>query len=481
MVAASKHLNLDYGNPYLQGNFAPVRKETTIERLKVIGELPRELDGMFVRNGPNPQFSPIRNYHWFEGDGMLHGVRIRDGSASYRNRYIRTSGWKAEHAAGRAIWGSFLDPPGVRMTLRVLSNWLGGLTLIKNTANTALIYHSGKLLALWETGEPHEIRIPDLDTLGSYGFCGQLNHRFTAHPKIDPTTGEMLCFGYDPFRPLISYSIINQQGRLVSTTRIRLRRPIMMHDFAITPRYTIVMDLPFTFSLTRAVRAQSVLRFERELGARFGVLPRYGQSEDVRWFEVPSCYVFHTLNAYEDGEEVVLLGCRTEHFPDGFFSPPVADGGKIIESEWAPVMYRWRIDLKAGRVKEEALDDVASEFPRINERFVGQKMRYGYASTLMTIPNALLKYDCDNNRCEMHSHGPQRVGGEGIFVARPNAKTEDDGWVVTYVHDEATNRSELVVVESQDFGSPPVARIQIPVRVPYGFHGAWISGEALSS
>ena len=466
-------------NSYLQGNFAPVREEVTFENLNVTGKLPSELDGMFVRNGPNPQFPPIKHYHWFEGDGMLHGVRIRDGAASYRNRYIHTRGWQTENARGQSVYGSIIDPLSVRSILRTSWNSLMRRDLMKNTANTALVYHDNRLLAVWEAGEPHEIRVPDLETAGPYDYCGKLQHQFTAHPKVDPATGEMLFFGYDPFRPIVSYSIVNAEGQLTSTTRFKVPRPVMMHDFAITSRYTIFMDAPFTFNVMRGLRGQPVLKFEPELPARFGILPRYGRGEEIKWLEVTTGYVFHTLNAYEDGDDIVMLACRADDFPDSFFMP--SNGGPIIGPEWAPVMYRWRINLSTGSVREEQVDDLPCDFPRVNEEFVGTKMRYGYTSTLMTGPNALLKYDYQTGRNYSHAHGSRRIGGEGVFVPRPDASAEDDGWVVTYVHDEGSGQSELVIVEAQDFSSPPIARVQIPVRVPYGFHGAWIPGKELTA
>src|SRR4030095_3990051 len=187
--------------PFLKGNFAPVAEEVTVADLKVIGKLPLDLNGMFIRNGPNPQFPSIKNYHWFEGDGMLHGVRIRDGAASYRNRYIRTRGWQEENACGKSLHGSFLDPLNIPTVLRTSWNALTRRDLMKNTANTALVYHDGRLLALWEAGEPHEIEVPELATVGAYRYGGNLKHQFTAHPKVDPDTGEMLFFGYDPFKP----------------------------------------------------------------------------------------------------------------------------------------------------------------------------------------------------------------------------------------------------------------------------------------
>lgn len=468
-------------NPFLQGNFAPVREEVTADNLTVIGKLPPEMDGMFVRNGPNPQFPPLRNYHWFEGDGMLHGVRIRGGRASYRNRYIRTPGWKAEHAAGKSLYGSFLDPPDAALLPRLIRNWLRRAPLLKNTANTSLVCHDGRLLALWEGGGPHEIRVPGLETAGPYDYGGQLKHQFTAHPKVDPATGEMLFFGYSLFKPSVRYGVVSAQGEIAGAAAITLPRPVVMHDFAITPRHAIFMDLPLTISFKRLLRGQPLLKFEPELGARFGVLPRRGRGREIRWFEVPPCYVFHTLNAYEDGDEVVLLACRTKEFPDSFFTPPSARTGReaLIGEEFAPTMYRWRLNLKTGGAREEALDDVPSEFPRINEGLAGSRTRYGYTLGINEV-NELIKYDFERGVSERHSHGRGRVGGEGVFVPRPNAAAEDDGWLVTYVHDEGSGMSELVVIEARDFGAPPAARVLIPARVPYGFHGAWVSGEMLA-
>ncbi|WYM03575.1 MAG: carotenoid oxygenase family protein [Gloeotrichia echinulata CP02] len=457
-------------NPYLDGNFAPVGEEITADTLQVIGQLPPDLSGMFVRNGPNPQWAPIGKYHWFDGDGMLHGVRIRNGQATYRNRYVRTNGWTIEQAAGKAIWSGLLEPPQ-------MDNPYGPG---KNTANTALVWHAGQLLALWEGGAPHNIQVPDLETIGEYTYDGQLVSAFTAHPKVDPITGEMMFFGYSFAPPYVQYSVVSDQGKLVRTVPIELPMAVMMHDFAITENYTIFMDLPLTFSGERVQRGEPLMKFERDRPSRFGIIPRDGDNTNIRWFETSACYVLHTLNAYEEGMEVVLIACRmsstnvlvtedTQQDPDGDI----------------PRLHQWRFNLKTGTVQEQRLDDVPGEFPRVNENLLGQKTRYGYIAqsgdSSQPFFDGLIKYDFSNGTSQTHEFGQGRYGGEAVFVPRSGATVEDDGWLVTFVHDEAAETSELVVVNAQDVNSEPVARVLIPQRVPYGFHGAWISEEQLQS
>ncbi len=457
-------------NPYLDGNFAPVHKEISTQTLKVIGELPPDLSGMFVRNGPNPQWTPIGQYHWFDGDGMLHGVRISNGKATYRNRYVQTKGWKIEHEAGKAVWSGILEP----------SQKDNPHDFYKNTANTALTWHAGQFFALWEGGAPHAIKLPNLDTIGEYTYNGQLKSAFTAHPKVDPITGEMMFFGYSFAPPYLQYSVVSASGELLRTVPIDLPMAVMMHDFAITENYTIFMDLPLTFSVERMQKGEPTMMFESDRPSRFGIIPRHGDNSNIRWFESPPCYVFHTLNAYEEGDEVVLIACRmsstnvlitkdTQPDPDGDI----------------PRLHQWRFNLSTGKVREEMLNDIPAEFPRVNENFLGRQTRYGYAGKMaqgsMPLFDGLIKYDHHNGKSETHEFGQGRYGGEAVFVPFPNATSEDEGWLITFVHDTREDTSELVVVNAQDMTGEPVARVLIPQRVPYGFHAAWISEEQLSA
>ncbi|MBD1846746.1 carotenoid oxygenase family protein [Cyanobacteria bacterium FACHB-63] len=452
-------------NPYLADNFAPIETELTVDELIVLGELPPELDGMFVRNGPNPQFPPLGRYHWFDGDGMLHGVQIQNGKASYCNRYIRTQGFEQERQAGRALFGGLLEPSQAGF---------------KNVANTALVWHQDRLLALWEGGAPHAIAVPSLDTIEAYTFDRKLTSPVTAHPKVDPVTGEMMFFGYSLAQPpYVKYSVVSVQGELLRTVPIDLPVGVMMHDFAITEHYTIFMDLPLTFRMERLQRGEPAFAFERDRPSRFGILSRHGDPQTIRWFEASSCYVFHTLNAYEAGDEIVLIACRMGSTSILGASPGSHEGdNRAIESD-VPLLYRWQFNLETGKVQEQTIDDRACEFPRINEQYLGQPIRYGYAGssapTAMPKFDGLLKFDLDQQRTQKHSFGKGRYGGEGVFVPRPGATLEDEGWLMTFVHDEIQDTSELVIVSTQAMSDEAIARIQMPQRIPYGFHGTWVS------
>ncbi len=450
-------------NPFLDGNFAPVREEITADDLKIIGELPPDLSGMFVRNGPNPQWQPKGQYHWFDGDGMLHGVRISNGKASYRDRYVRTKGWQIEHEAGKAVWSGLLEPPQ-------MDNPEGAY---KNVANTALVWHAGQFFALWEGGAPYAIKVPELETIGEYTYNGKLQSAFTAHPKVDPITGEMMFFGYSFAPPYLHYSVVSAEGELMKTVPIELPMGVMMHDFAITANYTIFMDLPMTFNPMRMQKGEPGLKFEKDRASRFGIVPRHGDNNDVRWFETPACFVWHTLNAYEQGDEVVLLGCRVNSANMFATEDVESDSQSNI-----PRMHRWRFNMKDGSVREESLDDAASEFPRINDNFLGQPTRYGYAGKIgQGSFEGIIKYDLNSGKSQSHEFGKDRCGGEAVFVPRGNG--EDEGWVMTFVYDSSKDTSELVIVDAQNITSEPVARVLIPQRVPYGFHGDWISEEKL--
>jgi carotenoid cleavage dioxygenase-like enzyme len=458
---------------YLRDNFSPIQTEITVNNLPIIGKLPRDLSGIFVRNGPNPQFSPLGRYNWIDGDGMLHEIQISNGKAAYRNCYVQTRGFKMEQKSGRAIWTGLLEPPQLNNPTNNL------FSPFKNTANTALVWHAGHLLALWEGGEPYEIELPDLNTIGPYTYNGQLTSPFTAHPKVDPITGEMMFFGYSLLQqPYLQYSVVSAAGKILKTVPIDLPIGVMMHDFAITENYTLFMDLPLTFRIERLQRREPAYMFEPNSPSRIGILPRYGDNSSIRWFEVPSCYVLHTLNAYEIGEEVVLLACRAND-AKALNLPTMT---KLNDSqEDKPRLHSWRFNLRTGVVQSETIDNLPSEFPSLNQQWLGRQNRYGYTARMVSEQtplftfDGLLKYDFASGYSQFHEFGSDRYGGEAVFVPRPNSVKEDDGWLLTFVYDSAKKTSELIVVNAQDLTDEPLARILLTQRIPYGFHGIWIS------
>ena len=476
-TASTKILADDMAKLYLTDNFAPVKKEITADNLTVQGELPKELEGMFLRNGPNPQFKPIGLHHWLDGDGMLHCVEISNGKASYRNRYIRTDGFKVEQTQAKAIWPGLLNLPRFDTPYGLM---------MKNTANTSCVFHAGKLLALWEAGAPYEIGLPDLETVGVYTFNDKLVSTFTAHPKVDPVTGEMIVFGFAPIAPpYLEYSVVSKEGELKRTVSIDIPAPVMMHDFAITEHYSIFLDMPLTFKPMRIMQGQLPIKFESQNPSRIGILPRNGDNRTIRWFKVSACMLYHVGNAWEEGDEIVLLATRT---PDTYLFIPQEDKGEGGETEFEHFrLYRYRINLGTGVVKEEALDDVATEFPRINDDFTGRKTRYMYASQQATymrprlLLDGLIKYDLKTGSSKVHEFGRGRFGGDSAFAPRPGANAEDDGWLLTMVWDAVAKQSELLVIDAQNFTSEPVARVLMPQRVPYGFHATWISSLAMAT
>jgi len=429
---------------HLRGNWAPVPDELTTADLEVRGKLPAGLDGMYVRAGMNPRSG--RSDHWFFGNGMLHGVEIHDGAARYRNRFVQT--------------------PYLEHDMNVLDA-LADLTY--SPANTNIVGHAGRMLALEEAHVPWQVD-RNLDTLGPVDFDGRLTTPMTAHPKICPETGEMLFFGYQMMgEPWLTNHRVDAAGRLVQSEVIDIPTPVMMHDFNITRTRTVFMDLPITFALE-----QGGFAWEPGNGARLGVMPRDGADADIRWFEIDPCYVFHPVNAHDDGDRVVLHVARFDRAMDAGMM-----GGRDRE---LPCLWRWTIDPASGSVTEEQLDDRHADFCRVDDRLVGLPASYGYLLELRDNPTTqefgreVYRYDLRTGACEVHDLGPTSHGGEPIFVPRSPDAAEDDGWVVLIAHDEADDRSRFVVIDGADFTGAPVAEVLLPRRVPYGAHGNWFPG-----
>jgi carotenoid cleavage dioxygenase-like enzyme len=454
-----------------RGNRAPIPMERDAPFLKIEGELPRELNGTLYRNGPNPQFE-APGAHWFAGDGMLHAFHLENGRASYRNRWIRTPKWLAEHDAGRALFAGFG---------RKLPDAPASAPSDSGVANTNIVFHAGRLLALEEGHLPTEIEPGTLNTRGYHDYGRAIAGPFTAHPKIDPQTGEMVFFGYNAGGPLsagISFGSVNASGVVTRFDRFEAPYTSMVHDFIVTEHHLLFPVLPLTGSMARAMGGQPAYAWEPDKGAYVGVMKRGGAVEDIVWFRGKACYVFHVLNAWEDGDRILADVMQFEEAP--LFPHP--DGSPTDPQKSRARLCRWTFDLAGNtdRFSRAYLDDVTGEFPRIDDRRAGRSHRHGwYACTNPTAPNfvlsGLVHVDGSGARRARYQLPLGDTISEPVFVARDAAAAEGDGWLLAVVWRGHDNRSDLAVFNAQDVAAGPVALVQLGHRVPDGFHGNWVA------
>lgn len=429
---------------HLRDNWAPLLEEQTAGPLDVEGAIPPELNGTYIRTGPNPKSGS--SAHWFLGDGMVHGVRLRAGRAEwYRNRFVQTP--------------DITQPgiPAARGDLR------------RGKANTHVVAHGKQILCLNESAWPWMID-QDLNTLGVQNYDGRLPCSMTAHPKVCPETGELLAFSYYAFRPPhLHYIRVGADGLLKQVEAIDLPKMVMMHDFSITRNYAIFLDLPLVF--TPALMATGMpFKFETRAPARIGVMPRLGTGRDIRWFSIPPCYVFHTLNAYEDGQSIIM---HVSRMVSAFGADP-NDYSNVAR------LWKWTIDLGRGTVAEEQVDDMPGDFGRVNETRVGLRARYGYLMSLAgegdseepVYGSQIIKYDLQNGTRTLHELGQSVRGGEPAFVS--GGAGEDEGWLMVICHDTGSGKSKFIILDARNMTAPPVATIRLPGRVPYGAHGSWV-------
>ncbi|MGW8377491.1 carotenoid oxygenase family protein [Streptomyces sp. ODS28] len=468
----------EYTNPY-SGGFKPVREEVTAHDLPVTGRIPAELNGRYLRNGPNPMNLDDPTLHLFLGEGMVHGVRLREGRAEwYRNRWVRS-----EHVASEL---GERHPGGASVNLGDAA------------CNTHVIGHAGRTLALVESGpRPYELTY-ELDTARRGDFGGTLPGGYTAHPKLDPRTGELHAVCYQFGDDQVRYLVVSPEGRVTSSIGVPAAHQPMIHDCALTERYVVLYDLPVTFSeeLARG-GAQLPYAWNERRPARIGLLPRAGTGAGVRegaaegtgvpqWFEVEPCWIFHTLNAYDEGDAVVIDAVRYDHM--------MRDAR--LEGSPLPTLDRWTLDTATGKTTQSRLDDRPQEFPTVSPAAVAGAHRYGYAAVtpdinthlteqqeLSSLPDdafgdALLKHDLTAGSAQRRPFRSGAYAGEPFFVPSATAAAEDDGYVMSFVHDPDRGATDLLILSAQDFTGDPVAAVHLPVRVPLGFHGSWVPDAA---
>jgi len=446
-------------NPYLSGPNTPMDREVTLQRPRVRGTIPPQLDGCYARIGPNPvaKVNPAK-HHWFTGDGMVHGVRLQGGQALwYRNRWVRST--QVSQALGEA------PKPGPRRG--------------NDTVNTNVLMHAGKPWALVEAGA-YPVELDGLlDTVAHNPFGASLKGSYSAHPHLDTATGALHAICYDAQDPhTLRHVVVGADGVVQREEPIAVQHGPSVHDCMITERYVIVLDLPVTFSMSRFLAGYGFpYTWNPAHRARVGVLGKQAPGSSIVWCEVDPCYVFHPCNAFETADGRITL--------DVVAHPTMFDDSRIGPSAGGAKFERWTVDISARQVSRRVIDAQPQEFPRPDERYIGRPYRYAYTVQLRDdgagqfVPDqVLIRHDLHDGTRQLHDFGPHRLVSEFVFTPRHAAAPEGDGWLMGYVVDAATQTSEFVILDAQRFGGEAVARVAIPHPIPLGFHGNWLPAAA---
>lgn len=504
-----------------ESNFAPV--DEVGERIKIMeieGTIPADFpEGVYIRNGSNPLFGALHTVSsifgqtediWVEGEGMLHALYFSrssvDGTAawslSYGNRYVQSDSYTVENARRRPCFLSVTKGNRLAMLAASLLNMLRFGKVMRSMSNTSVFMHAGRVFAAAENDIPHELNLQSLDTIASWSIGGDWILPFTAHPKVVPESGELVISGINIMKPYLTIGLVSEDGmKLEQMVDLKLDRCTFCHEIGITKMYNIIMDMPLTLSASRILRAAPLMEYEKESYARIGVMPRNGDAESVIWFDVEPFCTMHLVNCFEEGDEVVVRGFRV---PASIIMGPMLQHNKVsgdqeMNEEYFSRLYEWRLNLKSKAVAGEWLTgtDVAMEFPVINDKYVGLHHRYAYAQ-VVNVEGSMaggcgtvrpkfggfaklyldqeIKESCgDSIHVEYHHLETNQFCSGAIFVAKEDALHEDDGWIISFVHDEGTNISQAHIIDARRFESGPVAKITLPQRVPYGFHGAFVS------
>jgi len=447
-------------NPYLRGNFAPVHDELDVPNLNVSGEIPRDLQGIYLRNGPNPAFVPLSYTYPFDGDGMIHAVTITNGQAYYRNRYVETRELLKERKAGRALYQSILKPAPLE------PEWADPEDqpiAFKNGAFIHIIQYAKKYLAMSEGAQAY-VMSAELKTLGPWQAPGgKQPFNVGPHTRLDAKTGDLWLINYDLLPPYLTIYQMDKEGKIIAYWDIEKPHSTMIHDFVITENYVIIFDCPIVFDIQQIQRGGAVLNWRPELGTRIGLFSR--KNGKMHWLQSEAFFVFHFANAYEINNKIIVDFVKHSEF----FS---------TDTKTHPQLSRTIIDLNSGNVTHKILADYLVEFPRLREDLNGLMHRYIYVISKTGDPTnqsftALVKYDAENQQIKLHDFGPDKEIGEAVFAPANTNKAEDDGYLLCFVYDKIKNSSELAILDAVNLDY--LAQIQMPQRIPHGLHGTWVA------
>jgi carotenoid cleavage dioxygenase-like enzyme len=463
-------------SPYLSGRYAPVRREADAGDLQVEGSLPADIDGVFMRNGPNPKFPPLGSYTYpLEGDGMIHAVWIGGGKARYRNRWVQTNGLRAEERAGRALYGGLMTPAFVDQGLLGPDPDPGWP--VKLDAFINIVRHAGHYLALEEGTPPYEVS-PELETIGRFDFGGGLPLGMCAHPRIDPVTGEMVVFRYDVSEPYLTWAAVGPDGSMSRPPAAvpGIDKAFMIHDFVITQHYAVFVIGPAILDLAAMMAGGSVLSWQPDLGTRIVLVPRSGTGP-VTFAELEPFWVWHFANAYEDGGRVIAdFPCWNELSMAAGDRRAAGGGRDPVSGRFSRVS----IDPARGTAAATQVGETPSEFPRIDDRLTGRRHRYltvsaasGTHDLAKGEHDRLLRWDMTTG--EHQAWDTEASIGEVVFAPREGATEELDGYYLTLARSLPDDRSWLYLWDAADFPGPPMARVAIPATVPNGLHANWFA------
>ncbi|GAA3074335.1 carotenoid oxygenase family protein [Streptomyces glomeratus] len=478
-------LPADDDHPYRTGPWRPQTTEWLADDPEVVeGEVPSDLDGVYLRNTENPVHPAVRYYHPFDGDGMVHVVGFRDGKAFYRNRFVRTDGLMAEIKAKSAQWAGIAEMPDWAPRK---DGW-GARGRMKDSSSTDVIVHRGMALtSFYQCGDLYRIDPFSAETRGKETWGGAFPTEWgvSAHPKVDDATGELLFFNYSKQAPYMHYGVVDADNRLVRYVDVPLPGPRLPHDMAFTENYAILNDFPLFWRPDFLTQGVHLPHWHRDMPSRFAVVPRQGGRDQIRWFEAESTYVLHFTNAYEDGDEIVL---------DGFFQgdPAPADNG--MGNKWQRAfrflaldrmqtrLHRWRLNLVTGQVREEQLSDLISEFGMINSRHAGRSYRYVWAATgkpSWFLLDGLVRHDLLTGAEERIVFGEGVYGSETAMAPRVGSTGEDDGYLITLTTDMNADASYCLVLDAARIADGPVCKLKLPERISSGTHSTWADGTEL--
>lgn len=478
------YLPTDDNHPYRTGAWRPQTNEFEASDLPVKGQVPVDLNGIYLRNTENPLMPALERYHPFDGDGMLHMMSFRDGATQYRNRFIRTQGLIAELDHGGPLWAGLAESPGIA---KRIDGW-GARTRMKDASSTDVVVHCGvALTSFYQCGDLYRLDPLTLDDLGRESWNGKFpNAGVSAHSKVDERTGELLFFNYQTTAPYMHYGVVNAARELVHYVEVPLPGPRLPHDMAITTNYSILNDCPLFWDVDLLKRDIYATRFDREMPMRIGVIPRHGNSSEIKWFECNSTFVLHWINAYEEGDEIVLDGYY-EYNP----SPLVAADADIntkmfrfldlyaLESR----PYRWRLNMRTGAVHEGPLSDTVTEFGMINGHNLGRPYRYVYSAMPVRgwfLFEGIIKHDVLSGREEKFRFGDGIYGSEAVMAPRLGAVAEDDGYLITFTTNLVNDCSECLIFDAQNVPDGPIAAITLPERISSGTHSCWADASVLA-